>query len=116
VAQLFGVAAITVPSNAAATGGALRATSNELFGAAAPFPFIKSEIDLNDAGVDRSTSCLEFHITDHHRTGLWIDFPMPKRRRVLLNVEISATMLHDRWTIEMAQIGARRADQRNFMP
>jgi hypothetical protein len=41
---------------------------------------------------------------------------MPKRRRVLLNVEINATMLHDRWTIEMAQIGARRADQRNFMP
>jgi Putative transposase of IS4/5 family (DUF4096) len=61
---------------------------------AATLAFIKAEIDLNDAGVDRSPSCLEFHITDHHRTGLWINFPMPKRRRVLLNVKINATMLH----------------------
>jgi hypothetical protein len=78
VPRLFGVAAITVPSNAAAMGGALRATSNELFGAAT-LAFIKATIDLNDAGVDRSPSCLEFHITDHHRTGLWINFPMPKK-------------------------------------
>jgi hypothetical protein len=59
---------------------------------------IKAAIDLCNAGSDRSLPCLEFHITDHHWTGfyLWIDFPVPPRGRLLLNVKINATMLHDR--------------------
>jgi hypothetical protein len=93
------VAAITVASNAAAMGGALSSTSNELFGAAAAtLASIKAAIDLYNAGSDRSLPSLEFHITDHFWTGFhfWTDFPVPPRGWPLLNVKINATMLHDR--------------------
>jgi hypothetical protein len=91
------VAAITVASDSAARG-AFSSTSNELFGAAAAtLAFIKKAIDLNDAAVERRLPCLEFQSTGHSWIAFcpWMDFPMPPRRRVLLNVEINTTMLHD---------------------
>jgi hypothetical protein len=71
--------------------------SAPLFATAAALALIKAAIDLYDAGGDRRLPCLEFHITDHLWTGLylWINLPMPPRRRILFNVKINATMLHD---------------------
>ena len=75
-----------------------------LFGVPAALASIKAAIDLYNAGGDRSLPCLEFHTTDHLWTGLnlWIDFPVPPRRWVLLNVKINATMLHDRPLLVLA--------------
>ena len=69
-----------------------------LFGAAAAtLAFIKKAIDPNNAGVDRCLPCLEFHISDQHWIAFcpWMDFPVPPRRRILLDVKINTTMLHD---------------------
>jgi hypothetical protein len=67
---LNGHAAITVPSNAAAIGRALEATSNGLFGAAITLAFIKKAVDLDDACVDPCLPCLEFHIGNHGLTAV----------------------------------------------
>ena len=59
---------------------------------------VKAAIDLYNAGGDRGRPRLEFHIADHRWTGFYLrtDFPVPTRGRLLLNVEINATMLHER--------------------
>jgi hypothetical protein len=59
---------------------------------------VKAAIDLYNAGGDRGRPRLEFHIADHRLTGFYlrIDFPVPLRGRLLLNVKINATMLHER--------------------
>jgi len=62
-------------------------------GATAALASIKAAIDLYNAGSDRSLPCLEFHTAD---SLYLIDFPAPPRGRLLLNVKINATMLHDR--------------------
>jgi hypothetical protein len=77
---------------------ARRATLNGLFRAVSTLAFIKKAIDLDDAGVDRCFPCLEFHIAYRWLIAfyLWIDFPVPPRRRILLNIKINAPMLHER--------------------
>jgi hypothetical protein len=59
---------------------------------------VKAAIDLYNAGGDRGRPRLEFHIADHRWTGFYLrtDFPVPPRGRLLLNVKINATMLHER--------------------
>jgi hypothetical protein len=52
--------------------------------------------DLFVAAFDRCFPCLEFHIADHGLIAFcpWMDFPVPPRRRILLNVKINAMMFH----------------------
>jgi hypothetical protein len=59
---------------------------------------VKAAIDLYNAGGDRGRPRLEFHIADHRWTCFYLrtDFPVPPRGRLLLNVKINATMLHER--------------------
>jgi hypothetical protein len=75
-----------------APAGRVGATSNGLLA------FIKKAIDLDDAGVDCGLPCLKFHIADHGLIAFspWMDFPVPPRRRFLLNVKINGAMLHER--------------------
>jgi hypothetical protein len=59
---------------------------------------VKAAINLYNAGGDRGRPRLEFHIADHRWTGFYlrIAFPVPPRGRLLPNVKINATMLHER--------------------
>src|ERR1700693_5457330 len=65
-------------------GGHVPIIAVSLFGATAPLASFKATVDLYDAGGDSGLPCLEYHITDHLWTGLylWIDFPAPPRRGV----------------------------------
>jgi hypothetical protein len=59
---------------------------------------VEVAIDFYNAGGERGRPRLEFHIADDRWTGLHlrIDFPVPPRGRLLLNVKINAAMLHER--------------------
>jgi hypothetical protein len=67
---------------------------------------VKAAIDLYNTGSDRSRPRLERHIADHLWTGFYlrIDFPLPPRGRLLLNVKINATMLHERPLLNSASL------------